>query len=83
MTSMGISGEAGELTDYMKKILYHGHVPEDELIKKEIGDVLWYLAAMASVLGMSLHDIAEMNIEKLKKRYPNGFSEEDSVNREE
>lgn len=78
---LGISGEAGEVADICKKVVYHGHdLPIDKLVK-EIGDVLWYCAALASTLGMDLSEIAQKNIDKLYERYPEGFSEEASRNR--
>ncbi|MCL4349846.1 MAG: nucleoside triphosphate pyrophosphohydrolase family protein [Candidatus Thermoplasmatota archaeon] len=81
--SMGLAGESGEVVDILKKILFHGHPIEKEKLLKELGDILWYLDAIASSLGSSLNEIAELNVEKLKKRYPDGFSEEKSINRKE
>ena len=80
---LGITGEAGEVADIIKKAAFHGHELDIPELEKELGDVLWYLANIASVVGLDLSDIAEKNINKLKKRYPEGFSEERSVNREE
>lgn len=79
--SMGISGEAGEYTDGIKKHAFHGHELDRESQAKELGDIMFYVARSAAALGYDLEDIAGMNIEKLKKRYPNGFSEEASINR--
>ncbi len=81
--ALGISGEAGEVTDYIKKIVFHGHKLEEEKLAKEIGDVLWYCALLAESIGINLETIAEMNIEKLRNRYPDGFSTEKSINRKE
>jgi NTP pyrophosphatase (non-canonical NTP hydrolase) len=83
--SMGIGGEAGEVVDAVKKVAFHGHHINDheEDIAYELGDLLFYIARMANVLGYNLSEIADMNIEKLKKRYPEGFSTERSVNRDE
>lgn len=78
---LGISGEAGEVTDYIKKVLFHGHVLNKDKMKEELGDVLWYIATIGTTVGLSLEDIAESNILKLKKRYPEGFDKEKSVNR--
>jgi NTP pyrophosphatase (non-canonical NTP hydrolase) len=82
--ALGLNGEAGEIADHIKKIMFHGH-PLDEVtrekIAKEIGDILWYCAMGARGIGMSLSEIAVMNVEKLKKRYPEGFSTENSLNR--
>lgn len=79
---LGITGEAGEVADIIKKASFHGHELDIPELEKELGDVLWYLANIASVAGLDLSDIAEKNINKLKKRYPEGFSEERSINRE-
>ena len=81
--AMGLSGESGEVTDLIKKELYHGHSAEPMAIKKELGDVLHYLSGLATMYGLSLEEIAAANIEKLKKRYPDGFSQEASINRED
>lgn len=79
--SMGLAGEAGELIDLLKKHLYHGHKMDLEKVQKEIGDVMFYAAGICSVLGLSLETVAAMNVEKLRQRYPQGFSEEASQNR--
>lgn len=81
--AMGLSGEAGEITDYVKKVVFQGHSLEKERIAEELGDLLWYVARMSSLLGYDLSKIAQMNIKKLEKRYPEGFSVEASVNRSE
>lgn len=78
---LGLTGEAGEVADLIKKNLCHGHDLDKEKLHKELGDVLWYLAYAAETLGTSLEEIAKMNIDKLKKRYPEGFSTDASVNR--
>jgi NTP pyrophosphatase (non-canonical NTP hydrolase) len=81
--SMGLSGEAGEVTDYLKKVVFHGHSMDTEKLKDELGDVLWYLSNLADVMGIDLDEVASRNIDKLKKRYPDGFSEEKSRSRDE
>jgi NTP pyrophosphatase (non-canonical NTP hydrolase) len=80
---LGIAGEAGEAADIIKKYLFHGHeLDKDELIK-ELGDVCWYVALTAELIGVDLETVLERNIDKLKRRYPTGFSEELSINRKE
>jgi NTP pyrophosphatase (non-canonical NTP hydrolase) len=82
--ALGLSGESGEIADHVKKIVYHGHPLDDETrdkIAKEIGDILWYCAIGSRGFGISLADIARMNVEKLRKRYPEGFTTERSVHR--
>jgi NTP pyrophosphatase (non-canonical NTP hydrolase) len=79
--AMGLSGEAGEVTDLIKKELFHGHDPQPEKVLKEIGDVLHYASGLATMYGFTLEEAAEENIKKLKKRFPNGFNTEDSIKR--
>lgn len=81
--ALGLTGEAGEVADLLKKTLYHGHAPRPDQIANELGDTLWYLTRLANLFGYSLEDIASMNIAKLKKRYPEGFSETASKERKE
>ena len=81
--SLGIAGEAGEVADVIKKAVYHGHVLTPDKIKDELGDVLFYVAAVATALRINLEDIAVGNIEKLQRRYPDGFSEKASRERAE
>lgn len=81
--SMGLSGEAGEVTDYLKKVVFHGHSMDREKLKDELGDVLWYLSNLAELMDIDLDEVASHNIDKLKKRYPDGFSEEKSRSRDE
>lgn len=80
---MGLNGEAGECIDILKKYLFQGHELDKEHIAEELGDVAWYLAISADALGYSLEEIFKMNVEKLRNRYPDGFDEERSVNRDE
>jgi NTP pyrophosphatase (non-canonical NTP hydrolase) len=82
INALGIAGEAGEVADYVKKVVGHGHSLDKEVLKEELGDVLWYIAVMADMLGMKLSDVADANIAKLRERYPDGFSSERSVNRQ-
>lgn len=79
--TIGICGEGGELADMVKKEIFHGHEPDDLAKAKELGDILWYLANTADVLGYTLQEIAEINIDKLRKRYPDGFNTTDSIKR--
>lgn len=73
---MGLTGEAGEVADYMKKVLFQGHDFDPSRLEKELGDLAWYLAALADHYGISLEHVAQENINKLASRYPNGFSAE-------
>lgn len=78
---LGVTGEAGEVADLIKKFIGHGHNLDHDKLSNELGDTLWYIAVIADHVGISLSSIAEINIEKLKKRYPEGFSEEASKHR--
>ena len=80
---MGLCGESGEVIDLVKKHLAQGHELDKERLAKELGDVAWYLAETAYAIGYDLEDIFKMNIEKLEKRYPEGFDSKKSINRKE
>jgi len=78
---LGLFGEAGELVDHIKKHIFHGHPLDMEYVSKELGDIQWYTCGLATLLGLDSGNIAIENIEKLMARYPNGFSQTDSINR--
>lgn len=80
---MGLTGEAGECSDIVKKHLFQGHDLDKAHLAEELGDVAWYLAVTAEAIGYSLSDIFAANVEKLKKRYPDGFDKDRSINRDE
>jgi NTP pyrophosphatase (non-canonical NTP hydrolase) len=81
--AMGLAGEAGEVVDVIKKVLFQGHdiEAEEDRIVEELGDVLWYVCEIATVLGMPLGEIMERSDEKLKARYPDGFDAKRSMGR--
>ena len=81
--ALGLTGEAGETAEIIKKHLFHATPLDADALVKELGDCLWYIGAFATVLGLSMDDIASRNIDKLRKRYPEGFSAERSRNRTE
>ena len=80
--SLGLAGEAGEVIDQLKKVIFHGHKLNPGKLTEELGDVLFYVAALATICGIVMEDIARMNITKLELRYPEGFDPERSRNRE-
>ncbi len=80
---MGLCGESGEAIDLVKKHIFHGHPLNREKLIAELGDVAWYIAEAATALDVDLEEILQGNIDKLKKRYPEGFSVEKSINRVE
>lgn len=71
--SLGLSGEVGELNDMIKKWIFHEKPIDKMHLKKEIGDVCWYIAMMCEAWGFNLEQIMQLNINKLKERYPEGF----------
>lgn len=80
---MGLCGESGEAIDIVKKWLAQGHELDKEKLAKELGDIAWYLAETATALNLNLEDVFEANIEKLRKRYPEGFDSQRSIHRED
>lgn len=79
---MGLNGEAGETIDIVKKHLFQGHEFDRYELAEELGDILWYIALCADAIDIPMDEIAEQNIAKLMRRYPEGFKESDSVNRD-
>ena len=78
---MGLCGEAGEAIDLVKKHLAQGHELDCEKLAKELGVVAWYLAETAHAIGYDLDTVLQMNLDKLKARYPDGFAAERSKHR--
>ena len=83
MATMGLSGEVGELNDMIKKWIFHKTDMDITHAKKELGDIMWYIACMAESFGWSLDEIMQLNIDKLKARYPDGFDIERANHRTE
>ncbi len=81
--ALGLTGEAGETAELIKKHLFHDTPLDRDAMVKELGDCLWYIAAFATVLDIEMTEIAEQNIAKLKRRYPEGFDTDRSRNRTE
>ena len=80
---MGLCGEAGEAIDIVKKWMAQGHELDKAHLAKELGDIACYLAEAATAIDMSLEDIFQANLDKLKKRYPDGFEIQKSLARAE
>ena len=84
IAALGLAGEAGEFANLVKKLTAHGHIDiTPEVLADELGDVLWYLAEAATACGLEFDAVARQNVHKLQQRYPEGFSEERSINRTE
>lgn len=82
--AVGLTGEAGEVSDLIKKVVFQGKPYTDDIRNKlidEMGDVAWYLALACSSVGVTMEDILERNVDKLQSRYPGGFSINRSENR--
>ena len=80
---MGLCGESGECVDIVKKYLFQGHTLDIDHLIEELGDVAWYIATTAASKGYTLEYVLQKNVEKLRKRYPDGFSADRSIHREE
>ncbi len=72
--ALGLAGESGEVVDLIKKGIYHQRGIDKDLIKKELGDVLWYVSALCTQFDFTLEEVMEANIKKLKARFPEGYS---------
>ena len=78
---MGLAGETGETIDIFKKHIYQGKELDINDVIEEIGDILWYVANLCNVNKITMRECIESNIEKLRKRYPNGFTVKDALER--
>ncbi len=75
---LGLGGESGEILDLLKKGICHSHGLDRDKLVKELGDCLWYLSGICTLIGVPLSEVFEKNIAKLKERYPNGYTSADS-----
>lgn len=78
----GMVGEIGEIHSIFQKV-YQGHPLSYDHIEKELGDLLWFIAELCTVYHWNLDNVMQMNIDKLKARYPEGFDADNSLNRKE
>lgn len=83
MGALGLTGEAGEVADLFKKYLYHGTPFDKSAVLKELGDLRWYIEYLLISLDSSMEEIEKLNIEKLHKRYPEGFNQKDANERKD
>lgn len=79
--AIGLAEEAGEVLGQVRKHAFMGHVLDREAVVRELGDALWCLSTCAAALGVSLGDVAEGNLGKLRERYPDGYTDERSRGR--
>lgn len=80
--AMGVSTEAGEFMDLLKRAMFYGQLPSKAAVIEELGDLFWYIAVAADVMGVSFEEIQSRNIAKLRARYPEKFNEDDALNRD-
>ncbi len=80
---LGLSGEVGELNDMVKKVIFHEKELDEDHLKKELGDVMWYVAMFCESMNWNLDEILQMNVDKLISRYPDGFDVNRANNRKE
>lgn len=71
--SLGLTGEAGEVAELIKKKIFYNKLTDPERIAEELGDCMWMIAMLSTTLGVSLESVMQRNIDKLLTRYPNGF----------
>ena len=85
--ALGLTAESGEFTEVVKKIIFQGKPYNEENVfhmKRELGDICWYLAQACMALDTTFDEVLEMNVDKLKARYPGGeFDVHRSENRKE
>ena len=84
--SIGLSGEVGEFNDIVKKCVFQGKEMDEDIVthlKSELGDIMWYVAQGCLALGTDIEELIDINTAKLKDRYPGGFDEFRSDNRDE
>jgi NTP pyrophosphatase (non-canonical NTP hydrolase) len=79
---LGLAGEVGELVDLYKKVKHHGHILDHDKVLSELGDIRYYLELVTHKLGFTMSEVETSNTNKLRVRYPEGFSSERSVHRE-
>ena len=72
--AVGLSGEAGEVADQIKKGIFHQQGLDKDKIKKELGDTLWYIASLCTCFGWTMEEVMQLNIDKLKARFPDGYN---------
>jgi NTP pyrophosphatase (non-canonical NTP hydrolase) len=82
--SVGLSGESGEFSDIVKKVVFQGKEIDDDVVKhlrSELGDIMWYVAQGCLALDTTIEELIDINVAKLESRYPGGFSMFRSENR--
>lgn len=83
IAALGLCGESGEVAENVKKALFQGHPLKKDALRDELGDVLWYFVFLCETAGLTVEDVMEANVAKRRKRYPDGFSSERSIQRDD
>lgn len=76
--ALGLAGEAGEVADIVKKVVFHRHDYNREKLVDELGDVMWYVAAICSTMNIPLSEVLDRNVAKLRQRYEKSYNSEES-----
>lgn len=79
---LGINSESGELANQLKRHIFYGKELDTVNLKEELGDLLWYVSIAMKVLGITYAEVMDLNIKKLKARYPDKFSQDKALNRD-
>ena len=80
--AMGIGTEAGEMLDAFKRKIFYGKELDTVNVKEELGDLMWYMAILMRELDLDFEEVLQLNIDKLKARFPDKFTEHDALNRD-
>jgi NTP pyrophosphatase (non-canonical NTP hydrolase) len=81
LAALGLAGESGEVVDLTKKYLFQGHEMNPTILCDELGDVLWYFILICHTFGLTIEEVMQRNVDKLRRRYPNGFEADRSIHR--
>lgn len=81
--ALGLAGEAGEVANAFKKMLFHSHPLDVPAVRDELGDVMWHVMFLCETLGMTLEEVMAANVDKRRKRYPGVMTPERSIHRDE
>lgn len=79
--ALGLAGESGEVVDIIKKVIQYGKPLDTNKLKEELGDTLWYMGVIIDTIDSSFEEVMQMNVDKLSKRFPSGFSEKAAMER--
>ena len=81
LSAFGLTSESGEVANSIKQVIFQGHHLDTMHLIEELGDILWYMVLACSTLDCTLEDVMNVNVAKLRERYPNGFESARSIHR--